>query len=767
MMKEIDSTQNILENLPCGVFRVSVGFNPKFIYYNQNFREMLNFESKALSELSLADIFENRKDFRVFWKKAVDEGRAVNFAANIGGVGGNYKLCSLSGFPLKAKAEKAHYLDVIVEDLSQKDKFERNLIESKGLFQTVFNNTAAAITVTDKYEKIVAWNPFAEQLLGMKQEDLFNKPVKDLYPNSEWTKLRKLNVRQKGVLSSIETQMYKKGGAIIDVDLSISILKDSEGNIIGSIGIIRDISRQKEAQRLIRDSENKIRILLDNSAASIIMTDAEERIVSLNKFTEELLQYTKEDLHLKPISFIYPEDEWKRIRSERIRDLGSKHHLETKVRRKDGLVIDVDVSINILKDSESRIIGSVGIMQDITEQKNLREMLIQAKLAAEQANAAKSMFLANMSHEVRTPMNTIMGMLDLTIDMELGAEQKENIKVAKEAADNLLGLINDILDLSRVESGKIVLENIEFHLPAIINNVCRGLQVIAQKKKLGVVARIDPSVAELVAGDPVRLRQILINLVNNAIKFSDKGDIVVDVAVENKIKDKAVLRFSVIDQGIGIPKDKQEVIFEVFTQAEASTTRRYGGTGLGLAISKRLCEMMGGTIWVESDVGKGSKFVFTAEFRVIKQKAGNDDGSRESENFDKMFEGLKGIKILLAEDNIVNQRMTAKLLQKYGFEVDAVDDGVKVIDLIKTKNFEMILMDAHMPNMDGFEATRRIREEEKATGKHMPIIALTASAMEEDRKRCLDAGMDGYSSKPIDRHKLFEEIKTQIKKGRK
>ncbi len=767
-MNNINNFKSLIENLPCGVFRSTIGFNPRFVYFNSRFRQLLGLEEKEILNLSVVDIFEDRHKYKDFVKIISDGGKCRDFNAAIGGRAGIFTNCLLSGVAIKDEKGKVKHIDVSVEDISQIYRNEKDLNESKGLFQTVFNNTTAAITVTDKNEKIVAWNPSAERLLQMKQEDLFNKPVKDLYPKGEWLKLRSLNVRKKGVLSSIETKMFRKDNSIIDVDVSISVLKDSDGNIMGSIGIIRDITKQKEAENKIKESENKIRVILDNSAASIIMTDSEERIVSWNKFTETLLGYKQNQLHLKPVSFIYPPEEWQKIRSERIREKGLKHHLETKICREDGKIIDVDISINILRDINNNIVGSVGIMQDITEQKQLREMLIQAKLAAEQANSAKSLFLANMSHEVRTPMNTIMGMLDLTLDLELGKEQKENIVIAKEAADNLLNLINDILDLSRVEAGKITLENIDFHLPNILSNVCKGLQVIAQKKSLNVVLEIAENVPHLVMGDPVRIRQILINLINNAIKFTDQGkNITVKVFVVSQQKDKVLLQFSVIDQGIGIPKDKQGLIFEAFTQAETSTNRKYGGTGLGLTISKRLSEMMGGRIWVESEVDKGSTFSFTAQLKVVKQKADDSSAQKETISCGANQEELKGVKVLLAEDNLVNQRMAAKMLEKIGCVVDSVDNGERAIRLLGEKHFDIILMDAHMPVLDGHDATKKIREEERGTGRHIPIIALTASAMEEDKKKCFNSGMDGYVSKPIDRNKLFGEIKKFIKKGKK
>jgi len=756
--------EELVNNLKLGVFRLipGIGMTRRFVFANPTFCKILEYDQDDLLKKHIADIFCDKKKFYAMNKRISNRQNVLKEEVQLITKNKRKIFCSVSMVAIRNKKGGIEHVDGIAEDITSQRRIEKELKESKELFKTVFNNSAAAIIVTDKKDNIVAWNPFAEEMLRMEKKDFFNKHVKEVYPSKEWRRIRDFTTKKKEKSSDIETKMYRKDRMLLDVNVSISLISDSEGNKVGSISIINDITKQKIAERRIKLSENKIRVILDNSAIAITLTDEQERIVTWNPFTEHLLGFKKKDLYMKPASTLYPPKEWMKIRKENIRELGSKHHFETKCIKKDGSIIDVDLSINILKDSDNRIIGSVGIIQDITEYKRVQRDLIHAKTAAEEANNAKSMFLANVSHEVRTPMNTIMGMVDLTLDTQLNDEQRDNLSTVKNAADNLLSLLNDILDLSRVESGKVVLEKIEINVGNIIKSVCKGLSVLAHNKNIGLKWDIDDNVPETVLGDPVRIRQILVNLINNAIKFTFKGDIIVGVKEKSRTKDISELLFCVSDEGVGIAKENQEQIFDVFTQADATTTRRFGGTGLGLTISKKFVEKMDGKIWVESEEFRGSTFYFTTKMKFVKKEdisPALKEKSIEAELRAHLpKKELKQLSILLAEDNIINQKIAARLLEKRGWTVKSVVNGKQVLESLDAEYFDIILMDAQMPLMDGFEATNQIREKEKKTGEHIPIIALTARAMAEDRQKCLDVGMDGYVSKPIDRIKLFETI---------
>ena len=531
-------------------------------------------------------------------------------------------------------------------------------------------------------------------------------------------------------------------------------MRNVNGAPLRMVSTVRDVTTMREAEALVRLQGEA----LAAAANAIVITDSSGVIRWVNPAFTRLTGYSEAEAIGARTNILKSGEHpatfyrgmWETVTS------GKVWRGTLTNRRKDGSTYVEDMTVTPVRDDGHEITHFIAIKQDVTDQRRAEQAMQQAKEAAEAASRAKSDFVANVSHELRTPMNAIIGMSDLLLDTEITTEQREYIEVVSHSAEALLTLIDEILDISRIEAGTITFTSEVFRPREVLEKALAPLIGQARAKGLELTCAMAPEVPERVVGDPGRLRQVVINLVANAIKFTDHGGIAVSVDCETGDDARHFCHFSVVDTGIGIPRDKHDSIFEAFSQIDSSLTRSQGGAGLGLAIVRDLVERMGGGIWVESEPGRGSTFHFTAPF--------DPDPSDPSEPASETVEparrrmSRRGLRILVAEDEPVNRRLVQRILERQGHQVTLACNGGEAVDLHRRQPFDLILMDVQMPGMSGLEATAAIRDQEQASHVHTPIVALTAHAMKGDRERCLQAGMNSYLSKPLRRHKLLELI---------
>jgi len=661
----------------------------------------------------------------------------------------DYMIKPLSSEILKAKVSvfaelykknkelivQGEYAKVLNAQLKQQAQYVRSLVES---------SLDAMITINSA-GKITDMNEALEKLTGLQRKKITNTNFTDYFTKPKIAAEVYRHIFEKGTIVDYLLSILHKDGRNTEVLCNGSIYKDEKGNDAGAVIVAREKLPSKYSRSLIEASLDPL--ITINSEGKI--TDMNEALANITGITREKITGTdffEYFTDTKKALAIYTETFAK----------GFVVNSPLTIRHKDGKLTEVLFNGSVYKDKFGNVLGIVIVARDITAQKLFEMELIEAKGKAEDAMRSKQQFLSNMSHEIRTPMNAIIGFTKVVLKTELNEKQKEYVNAIKLSGDSLIVLINDILDLAKVDAGKMTFEQTPFRLIASISAMLHLFEAKILEKNLEFVKKYDAAIPEVLVGDSVRLHQIIINLVSNATKFTTEGKITVDVRLLSEDAEKVIIEFGVGDTGIGIAENKLAHVFDNFQQATSGTSRLYGGTGLGLSIVKHLVEAQGGKVWVTSKVGEGSSFNFTLSFKKTNEKIETEpERSLEPEVEANNF------KILVVEDVKLNQLLMKTLLDEFGFGLELAENGRIAIEKLQTNSYDLILMDLHMPEMNGFETTEYIRKKMKSD---VPIIALTADVTTVDVAKCKAVGMNDYISKPIDDKLLYKKILSYVKK---
>lgn len=640
-------------------------------------------------------------------------------------------------------------------NIRQRSSIEKELKEGEQKYRELEVQLPQTVFELDHLGNIAFINRSGCQTFGYTPEDLKSGlNIIEVISSEDKEKAdRDVKLALNGIPQVHEYRLQKKDGSTFPaIAYSIPIVRD--GKTEGIRGIFLDISERKRIELALKESESKFRVLSEESLVGVYIVQ-DWKFKYVNPRFAEMFGYSVDEIvplmGLKDI--ILPED-WPKVEEGFQRKLDGKieslyYEIRGLTKKGDYIHIETFGSTTVYE-SKPAVMGTA---LDITQRKQTEEELKSAMEAAQAAALAKSDFLANMSHEIRTPMNAVIGMASLLSETDLNRDQKEYLETIRTSGHALLAIINDILDFSKIDRGMIELEYKPLHIQDCISEALSLISSQASEKGLKLHHSQEGYIPETIEGDAARIRQVLVNLLSNAVKFTENGKIEVNVQASELTDDSYELNISVKDTGIGLSHDTSAKLFQPFSQADASTSRKYGGTGLGLAISKRLVELMGGRIWVDSEEGKGSTFHFT-----IRAKESDDPSEMIKPEVIRKEEpkAAKDLHILLAEDNLVNQRIAILMLRKLGYIADSVANGLEVINALDKQKYDLIFMDVQMPEMDGLEATREIRKRWPLNGPR--IIALTAHAIEGDKEKCLEAGMDDYLCKPISLESLKEAL---------
>lgn len=652
--------------------------------------------------------------------------------------------------------------ELFIANRELKKKADSSAAEAEALSERlsrIVNNVQEVIFQTDINGCWTFLNAAWERITGYSVEESVGTSFTAMvYPEDKEISMYHLSELVNGTetTSRYNLRYINKSGEVRWTEAVVTLDMDEDGRLFGASGTLTDINARYVAEEKLRQASNNL-----NQAQTLTKLGSFEHPLGEKGNSYWSAQMFKL-LNLPGRNEAQLEDLVNTVDEPSRSRLQENIHALAEYGREIAMEVPINgesawMMIRAEKQKGRLHSGDVitGTLMDITERKTFEKELIASKLLAEQALAAKSEFLSNMSHEIRTPMNAIIGLTEILLQGEenFSPQSKRNLELIEYSADNLLVIINDILDYSKIEANKVELENIPFDLNKMLQKLLDTWHLKAQGNDIALKLNIDSKVPENLQGDPYRLNQILLNLISNALKFTKEGSVTLNAKVQSTEKDRYDILFEVRDTGIGIPEKKLKSIFESFTQAYTDTTRNFGGTGLGLAISKRLVELQGGTIWVESEVGVGSSFFFN-----VILSASSENPEEEDQLNDALSNSLNGLDILVAEDNKINQMLITQVCKTWNANIELADNGQIAVEKSSAKAYDVILMDSQMPELNGFEAVKAIRDEDHNPNQNVPILALTADAMPETKSYVQRNGFNGYITKPFKSEELMKEI---------
>jgi PAS domain S-box-containing protein len=773
-LHESDSDyRHLFENAPLGIYRTTA--EGKITLANPAFLRMLGCTS--LEELRNHDLDAGKTPSslvrREMRERLARDGELRGQEARWRRLDGSIIWVRQNARLVRHADGTVFYCEGTVEDITEHKWAEEELLQSQANLVAVIENQSDCIWSIDSDLRLITIN----SALSTQYEKSFGRPlfvgqtVDELVPpdrfpelSRQWKELYRRAFTGERI-SLVQEQ--KVGDQVMYVDVSLNPIV-SNGQITGVAGFLRDITARKGAEEALRESVERTRLIVDAAYDAFVAMDAAGCITGWNQQAVATFGWSREEVLGRSLSNTIIPPRYREAHEkglQRFLATGEgpvfNRRLELSALHRDGHEFPVELTITPIRRGDSYLFSA--FVHDITERKRAQTQLEEARDAAEAANRAKSEFLANVSHEIRTPMNGILGMTDLALDTCLTTEQRDYLGMVKSSAESLLAIINDLLDFSKIEAGRLELDPVPLSLRAHLASTLKALALRAHQKGLELACQVHANVPEALIGDPVRLRQIIVNLVGNAIKFTETGEVVVSVGLASQAGNEAsnpqttdsratCLQVSVRDTGIGVPPDKHLAIFEPFVQADGSMTRRYGGTGLGLAITASLVKTMGGRIWVESEPGKGSTFSFTACMGLA-------SGSTAPEECQPP-DSLRGLRALVVDDNATNRLILQEQLRPWGLEPTVVDGGAAALAALSTAGpFDLILLDGQMPGMDGFQLASRLHQQ----GLHGAIIMMLSSADQPgDAARCRELGITTCLTKPVGPSDLLDALVTAL-----